>query len=221
MNDTTPSPPAASRWRAIAGRITGFAILLAAIAAIAYVVYFIDQYPRTDDAFARADTIGVAPQVSGRITDLKVQDNQMVRKGDVLFAIDPIPYEHVLERTKAALAALQRQIGLTQREVNAQKFSAAASRANIGRADAQYKQATDTLNRIEPLLAQEFVTAEKVDQARTARRSAGAGLEAAQQDARRADAAGSGGDGLVARLGELRAGGAGPEDELQNTIMSA
>src|SRR5882757_2577429 len=104
MNDTSHSPPGTSRWRAIAGRITGFAILLAAIAAVVYVVYFIDQYPRTDDAYARADTIGVAPQVSGRIMDLKVQDNQMVRKGEVLFAIDPIPYEHVLERNQAALA---------------------------------------------------------------------------------------------------------------------
>jgi multidrug efflux system membrane fusion protein len=221
MNDTSHSPPGTSRWRAIAGRVTGFAILLAAIAAVAYVVYFIDQYPRTDDAFARADTIGVAPQVSGRIIDLKVQDNQMVRKGDVLFVIDPIPYEHVLERTKSVLAAQQRQIGLTQREVNAQKFSAAASRANIGRVEAQYKQATDTLNRIEPLLAQEFVTAEQVDQARTARRSAEAALEAAQQDAHRAEAAVSGVDALAARLGELRAAVASAEYDLQHTIMRA
>lgn len=221
MNDTLQSPPGASRWRSIAGRITGFAIVLAAIAAIAYAVYFIDQYPRTDDAFARADTIGVAPQVSGRIIDLKVQDNQLVRKGDVLFVIDPIPYEHALERTKAALDALQRQISLTQREVNAQKFAAAASRANIGRAEAQYKQATDSLNRIEPLLAQEFVTAEQVDQARTARRSAEAALEGAQQDTRRADAAVSGVDVLVARLGELRAAVASAEYDLQHTIMRA
>src|SRR5882757_6083839 len=129
MNDTSHSPPGTSRWRAIAGRITGFAILLAAIAAITYVVYFIDQYPRTDDAFARADTIGVAPQVSGRIIELKVQDNQTVKKGDVLFALDPVPYQHVLERTRAALTALERQIGLTQRDVNAQQYAALASKA--------------------------------------------------------------------------------------------
>jgi multidrug efflux system membrane fusion protein len=71
----------------------GFAILAGAIAIAVYVVYFIDQYPRTDDAFARADVIGVAPQVSGRIIELKVQDNQMVKKGDVLFALDPVPLQ--------------------------------------------------------------------------------------------------------------------------------
>ena len=199
----------------------GIAILASATAIAAYVVYFIDQYPRTDDAFARADTIGVAPQVSGRIIELRVQDNQMVRKGDVLFALDPIPYQHVLDRSKAALAALERQIELSQREVNAQKFAAAASKANIERAEAQFKQSTDTLNRIEPLLAKEFVTAEQVDQARTARRSAAAALDVAQQDARRAQAAVSGVDALVARLGELRAAVASAEYDLQQTTMRA
>jgi multidrug efflux system membrane fusion protein len=214
----TPTP---SRWRAIVGRLTGFAILAGTLAIAVYVVYFIDQYPRTDDAFARADTIGVAPQVSGRIIELKVQDNQMVKKGDVLFALDPVPYQHALERTRAALSALERQIGLTQREVNAQQFAAAVSKANIGRAEAQFKQTTDTLNRIEPLLAQEFVTAEQVDQARTARRTAEAALEAAQLDTRRAQAAVSGVDALVARLGELRAAVASAEYDLQQTTVRA
>jgi hypothetical protein len=119
------------------------------------------------------------------------------------------------------LTSLERQIGLTQRDVNAQQFAAAASRANIGRAEAQFKQSTDTLNRIEPLLAQEFVTAEQVDQARTAKRTAEAALEAAQQDARRAQAAVSGVDALVARLGELRAAVASAEYDLQQTTMRA
>lgn len=222
------SPPQAAAmttsrqiWRPIAGKLIGLLILAATIGLIAYVLYFIDQYPRTDDAYARADMIGVAPQVSGRIISLKVQDNQLVHKGDVLFVLDPIPYQHAVDRATAALSALERQIGLTQREVNAQKFAAAASAANVGRAEAQYQQASDTLNRIEPLLEQEFVTAEQVDQARTAKKAAKAGLEAARQDTRRAQAAVSDVDALVARVGELRAVLASVEYDLQQTFVRA
>src|SRR6267142_6475503 len=150
------------------GRIVGLGIVLAAIALAVYVVYSIDQSPRTDDAFVRADTIGVAPQVSGRIVSLHVRDNQAVKQGDVLFEIDPEPYQHTLERARAALDSLQKQIGLTQRDVRAQQFGAAAARANIERADAQAKQAGDTLGRIDPLFAKTYITAEQVDQTRTA-----------------------------------------------------
>ena len=186
-----------------------------------YVVYYLDQSPRTDDAFVRADTIGVAPQVSGRIVNLRVQDNQAVKKGDVLFEIDPVPYRHALERARAALDSLEKQIGLSQRDVRAQQFGAAAARANIDRAEAQARQAADTLGRIEPLLAKEYVTAEQVDQARTAKRSAEAALQVARRDAERAAAAVSGVDALVAKLGELRAAVATAEYDLEQTVMRA
>ena len=52
----------------------------------------IDQRPRTDDAYLQADLVHMAPDVSGRIVELDVRDNQQVRKGEVLFRIDPEPY---------------------------------------------------------------------------------------------------------------------------------
>jgi multidrug efflux system membrane fusion protein len=203
------------------GRIVGLAIVLATLALAVYVVYDLDQSPRTDDAFVRADTIGVAPQVSGRIVSLQVHDNQAVKRGDVLFEIDPEPYRHALERARAASDSLEKQIGLTQRDVNAQKFAATAARANIDRARAQASQAADTLGRIEPLLAKEYVTAEQVDQARTAKRSAQAALEIARRDADRAAAAVSGVDAQVARLPELRAAVATAEYDLRQTVVRA
>ena len=203
------------------GRIIGLGIVLVAIGLAVYVVYYLDQSPRTDDAFVRADTIGVASQVNGRILALRVRDNQAVKQGDVLFEIDPEPYRHHLERAAAALNSLEKQIMLSQREVNAQKFAATAARANIDRAQAQAVQAADTLARIEPLLAKEYVTAEQVDQARTAKRSADAALEVARRDSERATAAVSGVDALVARLGELRAAVASAQYDLDHTVMRA
>jgi multidrug efflux system membrane fusion protein len=85
------------------------------------VVYYLDTAPRTDDAYARANTIGVAPQVNGRIIALRVRDNQAVKKGDVLFEIDPTPYQHSLARSRAALESLEKQIGLSRRDVRRNK----------------------------------------------------------------------------------------------------
>ena len=219
----SPTPPAAqaSPARRHLGRLVGAAILVAALGLAGYTVYDLDHSPRTDDAFVRADTIGVAPQVSGRIVRLHVRDNQAVKQGDVLFEIDPQPYRYALDRARAALDTLEKQIGLTRRDVRAQELAAIAALANVDRAQAQALQAVDTLGRIEPLLAKEYVTAEQVDQARTARRSADAALELARRDAARAAAAVSGVDALVARLGELRAAVATAEYDLQQTEVRA
>jgi multidrug efflux system membrane fusion protein len=183
------------------------AILLtvAAIGLVVFVVWRLDTAPRTDDAYVYADTIAVAPEVSGRIIDLGVKDNQVVKRGDVLFRIDPRPFAAQLAKTRATLTSLDREIELTQRSVNAQKFAAAAATASIEHARATAEQAKDTLTRIEPLLGTEYVAAEQVDQARTARRAAKAQLNAAVLDAERATAAISGVDALVARREVVKA----------------
>jgi multidrug efflux system membrane fusion protein len=182
------------RWTAIV-----LALTLAAIGLAIYVVRSIDQAPRTDDAYVYADTINVAPEVNGRIVELPVADNQRVKKGDLLFRIDPQPFEETLAKAEASLKALDSEIKLTQRSVEAQKFAAAAARANVEHAQAADQQAGDSLARLEPLLSKGFVSAERIDQARTAKRSAQSQLSAALLDARRAEAAVSGVDALVAK----------------------
>lgn len=182
------------RWTAIV-----LALMLAAIGLAIYVVHSIDHSPRTDDAYVYADTINVAPEVNGRIVEMPVTDNQRVKKGQLLFRIDPQPFEETLVKAEASLKALDSEIKLTQRSVEAQKFAAAAARANVEHAQAASEQAGDSLARLEPLLSKGFVSAERIDQARTAKRGAQSQLSAALLDARRAEAAVSGVDALVAK----------------------
>jgi len=181
-------------WTAIV-----LALMLAAIGLAIYVIHSIDQSPRTDDAYVYADTINVAPEVNGRIVEMPVVDNQRVKKGQLLFRIDPQPFEETLAKAEASLKALDSEIKLTQRSVEAQKFAAAAARANVEHAQAASEQAGDSLARLEPLLSKGFVSAERIDQARTAKRGAQSQLSAALLDARRAEAAVSGVDALVAK----------------------
>src|SRR5262249_38761698 len=86
--------------------------------------------PQTDDATVRANFVGIAPQVNGHIVELHVRDNQQVQAGDLLFLIDPRPYEIALERARATLA-------LTRKEVDGLKNGAATAVAGVSKAAAQ------------------------------------------------------------------------------------
>jgi len=189
---TTASTTKKRTWPAIV-------LVVATLLLVIFVIHRLDRTPRTDDAYVYADTIDVVPEVSGRIVDLPVHDNQAVKQGDLLFRIDPRPYQDALTRGNASLVALDRQIELTQRTVNAQQYNAQSVRAAVERARAAAGQASDTLHRMEPLLSHGYVSAEDVERARTAQRATQAELSAAQLQAQQAAAAVSGVDALVAQ----------------------
>src|SRR5262249_31940510 len=79
-----------------------------------YVWSVLERHPRTDDATARANVVGIAPRVSGQILKLNVQDNQAVKEGHVLFEIDPEDYRLVLSKAKAELATVDQQLAQAQ-----------------------------------------------------------------------------------------------------------
>lgn len=72
--------------------------------------------PVTRDGKVRADMVPVAADVSGLVTDVKITDNQKVRKGDVLFIIDRPRYRLALEQAEANLASQQTTLAQAVRE---------------------------------------------------------------------------------------------------------
>jgi multidrug resistance efflux pump len=68
---------------------------------------FNEQHPRTDDAVALANLIGIAPRVSGPIVKIYVRDNQFVKSGDLLFEIDPADFTTSLDSARASVANLE------------------------------------------------------------------------------------------------------------------
>jgi multidrug efflux system membrane fusion protein len=116
--------------RRVAGRVLG--TLIVAGAAIAVIVTLLqwETRPQTDDATVRANFVGIAPQVSGHIVELRVRDNQEVHEGDLLFVVDPRPYEIAVARAHANLA-------LTRKEVEGLRNAVSTADAAIVRAAAQ------------------------------------------------------------------------------------
>src|SRR6516225_202607 len=181
----------------------------------------IDQRPRTDDAYLQADLVHLAPDVSGRIVELNVRDNQEVRKGDVLFRIDPEPYRMRVDQARAAVQGLEAKLGLTADQVASQTSKADAAARGIGSAEAQRSLASSTLARMEPLLGRGFVTAQQVDQARAAQRTAQIALQQAQLQADEARQAIINTKPTEAELEGARATLALAERDLNKTVVRA
>ena len=148
-------------------KLVALLIVFGAVVLTLYVWSVLERHPRTDDAAARANVVGIVPRARGQIVKLAVQDNQLVKQGDLLFEIDPADYEQALDKAKSALAALDQQIEVGRAQDEELKFGVKAAEAGVQRATAQLKQAEDSLHRLEPLLPKHFATAEQVDEART------------------------------------------------------
>lgn len=154
-------------------------IYVTAALALIYVTRQYYVYPRTDDAYVRANTIGMAPHVSGPIVDLPIVDNQRVHAGQLLFVVDPRPYQAVYDN---AVAKLQ----LTELQVRALQNSIHAANAQQQQHQANASYAKQYLDRIEPLLPQHYVTANDVYNARTQYEAEQANVASAHADLNKA-----------------------------------
>lgn len=166
-----------------AGLLFGVLVVAALVVLVALTASRLDARPRTDDAYLQADLVHLVPDVSGRIIDLRVRDNDLVHAGELLLVIDPEPYRLRVAEAQADMRGLEAKLGVTGDQVASQTSKAAAASTGIGTARAQLALATDTLGRLEPLLARGFVTAQEVDQARTSRQTALISLQQAEQQA--------------------------------------
>jgi multidrug efflux system membrane fusion protein len=192
----------------LCGRIIGIGTVLAAVVLLFVTLHQTNRQPRTDDASVRANYIQIVAEVDGRVVDLPVRDNQLVKKGGLLSAIDPRPYRYALRQALADQENLEQKIIDEQRKIAAQGSAVEAARATLAAsmmaintanssidvskaavsraqaaaaaAQAQWLLAKNNLNRVEPLLKKQYVTVEQVDTQRTQVRVAQGNYEGAQ-----------------------------------------
>jgi membrane fusion protein, multidrug efflux system len=177
-------------------RLLGIGIVSLALLVLLISLLQVDRHPRTDDATVRANSIAFAPEVEGRLISLPVHDNQTVHKGDILFVIDPRPFEYALAQAKADQATLEGQIDDERRHIAVEQSAVGTARAGVtgsqsgisaaqssylaskaavehaaaaqAAAEAQLRFAQNDYDRIVPLLAKHYVTVQQGDQAQTA-----------------------------------------------------
>ena len=69
------------------------------------------RYEATDNAYFQSGLVSVSPNVAGRVISVDVHDNEHVTKGQLLFRIDPAPYQAAVDEAAAQLATAKTQIG--------------------------------------------------------------------------------------------------------------
>ncbi len=122
----------------------------------------------TDDAFTTGRTVTIAPQVSGYVVELDVNDNQFVHQGQVLMRIDPRNYQAAVDQDQAQVEQAQGQLegAKFQVEVSRKTFPAQLeqARAQVEQSEGQEYQA-ETEYRRQHAVARQATTQQAIDQA--------------------------------------------------------
>ncbi|HUC71163.1 MAG TPA: HlyD family secretion protein [Stellaceae bacterium] len=167
---STPEPSTAEKQKPIAEeqpqsprrrwlRWALFLLLPIVLTVGAYLYFEGGAYMSTDDAYVEADKVGLSTDVSGMIKSVDVEDNQHVAAGQVLFRLDPLPFQLKLDQARA-------QLGVVRDNLDALK-------ANYENVQAQTKHAEDQIafnqrqyERQSILAHQQFAAQTTVDQMR-------------------------------------------------------
>jgi multidrug resistance efflux pump len=146
-------------------------VLSLTVAGVVAALYYrsSERYPGTDDAYVDADVVGIVAQVAGPIVNLPIEDNQAVRAGDLLFEIDPRPFQ-------IAVAQARAELDKTGQNVSALADQVASAEAHLQEARAKLRLAETQWKRIEPLAKLGAVPFQDRDKARAGLDEARSGL---------------------------------------------
>src|SRR5271156_2838629 len=100
--------------------ITLTMVALAVVVGLALWDFYLEA-PWTRDGRVRADVVAVAPDVSGLVTEVLVKDNQNVRRGDVLFRIDPERFSLALRQAEAVVVG--KKASAEQTELDDERYN--------------------------------------------------------------------------------------------------
>jgi len=92
-------------------------------------------YPSTNDAYVEANVVNIAAQVTGPVQKIDVKNNEMVKKGQLLFTIDPKPFQIAVSKAKSQLTLAKQQVASLEAAVQAAKDKAAEAKANLSIAE--------------------------------------------------------------------------------------
>lgn len=155
---TIPSQGASPNPGSGRRRVLTFSVPIALAAACAYAWLTSGDSVTTDNANVQRDIASISSAVDGRIIDVRVRENALVKKGDILFLIDPQPYQAALDQADGQISNAQLSLDQLQKDFR-------ASSADIGRLRVNVYNALDYLRRQKALMIDGFTTKPRLRQA--------------------------------------------------------
>ena len=142
------------------------------------------EWVATTDGMVNAE---IKAQVTGYLLKQDYKEGSLVRKGQLLFEIDPRPFQAALDQAKGELAQYQGQLQQALSQVTQAEAQVAQANSNVAQAQAQLSAAESNqvkaqldVNKYAPLAAQKAVTQQEYDNAIQANKASGAQVEAAK-----------------------------------------
>ena len=146
------------------------------------------HHEETDDAQIEANISPVIPRVAGYVKEIRVKDNQFVKKGDTLLILDDRDLQIKLEQTKAALATAQSNLLVAQAASNASQANISSVKSGVNTVDAQIEAAkvnvwrtTQDFDRYANLIKDHSITQQQYEQALAAKQTAEKQLKVLEQ----------------------------------------
>jgi membrane fusion protein (multidrug efflux system) len=136
----------AASWRWIAL----FVVLAATIGGVLLYWRHTEIYPSTDNAYTGADVVRVAPQISGVVAHVYVQDDEKVAQGDPLFDLDATLYDAALRNARAQFDAAASAAGTAADALKSAADTLEQKRAALEDAIGKYRAAKDAEKPGEP-----------------------------------------------------------------------
>jgi membrane fusion protein (multidrug efflux system) len=158
------------------------------------------MYVTTDNAYVNAHTVEMAAQVSGPIVAVHVRDQQTVKAGDLLFEIDPRPFELAVETASA-------QLEIARQSTSKESAAVEAARALVVQRTAELRNAQSNEKRARDLVTRNLVSQQSAETVGTQAETAKAAVAAAEANLAQAQSAlgkaGEGNAGVRAALAKL------------------
>lgn len=136
------------------------------------------RYVETENAYIKADKVPVSAEVSGTVKAVLVQENQQVAAGQPLFRLDPAPFEVAVAKAEAKLAQVRTDLAATKASYREKQAEIALARTKRSFAQKDQQRQAD-------LVARNFISASRFDDAKQNVDLAGQQIVALEQDARR------------------------------------
>ncbi len=183
--DDAEAPAPRRRW----GRLA-LMLSLPILLIIGGVVYWqsLQGKVSTDNAYVHLDKVSVSAQVGGDIVEVRVKEDDLVKAGDLLFRIDPEPFQLQLAQADAAIAAAQASqaslagaSALSGAEISAAEESIAFARTNLSRQEALWKKGFTTKAAYDAAQHQVAQAQDQLEIARSKTREAAAKLSTGSQ----------------------------------------
>src|SRR5476649_373495 len=202
-----PAGPAKSNTRVL---VIAAVVALAALAAGGRMWYRSHYFVETENAYVAGHVHPVSARIAGVVTKVLIDDNQIVKEGDVIAELDPFDQHVKVEQIQAQIATAEQQVAQSDAQIAQTQAQASAAAAQVAQSEAQLVRAKQDAERYGQLYNSQMkaVSKAELDSAVAGRASAVADLAARKDNALAAkaqiSAAHSARDVLKAQVNVLR-----------------